>query len=752
MNIKIRHVMIAAPLFLQTTLGMAALKLGDFDLSGNADLGVQLSNGAETKSSKFRPYEDVRKSVLAGASVGTEKDGYHLDFDASRIALKDQSYSLSGGKYGMFKYNVFFDSIYHKSSVNNTTLFSGVGTGVLTYDAAVVDTTNADSWTTKFDYTTTKKKYGVEASYFSDAPYSLDLGFNQVKDSGIKVIGVNGGIASTQGVEIPEPVDYTTNNFNAGVGYRGNDWAVNVDGSMSNFSNANQWMTFRNPYATAVDSPETISNAPNNAYKKIGLQANYKNLPLESMLVGKVNYSKLTNSCALPATWTHTKATTAGTATPYGDSRYGGASVTDTLNASADTFVGDVSYAAAGLALTSNPVADLDTKLYANYLRKYNKSTEVTYPSGTRTKPTAGTYTGYLNELYTYNKSIAGAEAGYRLSFATRVGAGYEFLRIHRERDDGVRNIDNTWFVQARNSYFDFIDFNVRYQKLGRSAEWEAKTVGTNYYRATDVTAKKQERASAGFDLTPIEHLEVGFETTYQSSIYNPDGIMYGRQKDRTIGYFADVTYDLPRWFKVNTFLGRTRATNSVLRRLSKQAGSAVLTGMNAPADAADDQVNGHLITYDETALTYDYGVGFEVPVIEKKLSVGFGWQQAKNKGNIALNTASTQGVSYTTSTGAVVYVPRENIENWDNYLETAFRISTKYEITSNLSASLGYTYQWRTYNDTFFDGYYNVNQSQAKTVPAASSASIPDLLVTGVGNDNNFKAHTAVITASYSF
>src|SRR5574341_156301 len=92
----------------------------------------------ERQSAKFQEYRDLRDGVTADLRLlYQQKNGYFLGAEGDNIGLDDQRYSLTGGRYGSFKYELGYDQTPHRFAFDAKTLYSGVGTGRLTLSGQV---------------------------------------------------------------------------------------------------------------------------------------------------------------------------------------------------------------------------------------------------------------------------------------------------------------------------------------------------------------------------------------------------------------------------------------------------------------------------------------------------------------------------------------------------------------------------------------------------------------------------------------
>ncbi len=199
---------------------------------------------------------------------------------------------------------------------------------------------------------------------------------------------------------------------------------------------------------------KTISLPPDNKYYKLKFTGSVK-LPLDSTFSINASSSKLTSDIALLDTiWTSTLPGPSYTLT--------------TLGLNDNTFNGEILYKNFAAVFTSSPVKSLTTKVYYKYLNKDNNSDEITYTSGT---------TSVTNHLFEYKKNNVGVEIGYKFTKDLKATAGYDYLKIKRQRDDIPETEDSTYFVQVKYTPLDFIGGRIKYQRLERDSKFESPEV-----------------------------------------------------------------------------------------------------------------------------------------------------------------------------------------------------------------------------------------------------------------------------------
>src|SRR5208282_6063888 len=128
------------------------------------DIGATpLIDSVSGSKAKFSEYKDETKGggLYSDIRLNYDSDNYWMKFNASDIAYKTQNYTLDGGMYGKFTYDLFYNEIIHNITSDAKSFYSGIGsnslTGTWTNQATLP--TNPATWNT-FDYYTDRKQYG----------------------------------------------------------------------------------------------------------------------------------------------------------------------------------------------------------------------------------------------------------------------------------------------------------------------------------------------------------------------------------------------------------------------------------------------------------------------------------------------------------------------------------------------------------------------------------------------------------------
>lgn len=702
-------------------------------VSGDVKLGVRYVED-HNDSAKFLEYRDLDDGAFGSVKLKADFGPYFMNLTGKNVGQDDQYYRLNGGKYGYFKYSLYYNEIIHNLSFGARTFYSGVGHSTLDYNAtnrapntdAVFTpniSTNTNLWN-EFDYSIQRKDVGGSVDITLNSPFYVFVEANQLETKGVTPLGAPSGVfadrvgAQTSSfgnvTEMPAPVDWTTKNLGIEAGYNSKKFLFSIGWLMSKFENDNDYLTWRNPYVTTTAVYEVNSLAADNEYYKLSAQGVIKQLPLDSVFAVKLGYSKLKNDLDLLNTIANATSGGAATSPTY---------TTSTLGLSSSKFEGDIKYKTASVALTTHPIKPLDMKIYYNYLRKDNDSDEITFtaPDGTGTS---------TNELFGYKKNNFGADVTYKLSTKTKAMVGYEYIKVRRdaERDDAETTTDHSAYVELKNNSLHFLTAKIRYQHLWRSSDFENETAGTGvadanyirrFLRLFDATDKDMDALKIGLDITPFEHFDVGLEYIYKKNDY--DETVIGRTSDTRHEYFVDVAYALPGRFKVSGFFDyETVKYDSYHRNFTTSADvNAAATSSNYNWDAELKDKN------------FAYGIGVEVPVA-KKIDLVTSWMYEKANGKADFESQNNYGTPI-------------DITEYDDYKKSAFNTKVIYKVVKNLDVAFGYAYERLKYDDDQWNGYQNVVYSTSAPIQ-------PNTFLTGAYQDNHYSANIVYLAAKYKF
>jgi len=621
----------------------------DSGFEGWVEVGGMLTDD-DNDAAKAAEYEDIGNNFLGNFSVDWFQDAYYFEGEGSHIGLKDQSYTLQGGDLNSFGVEVYYDEILHNLSLDAGTFYTGVGSDTLN----IVNATPAreETWSS-FDYEIQRQKYGVNAEFLKSSPFFIKMKVSSEEMEGQRPLGTG---SFSGAVELPEPVDYRTNNLAVMGGYRSEEISVKLTGMYSTFDNSHDDLEWRNPF---TNSFEQNSLPIDSDYAKFGGDLSWRQLPMQSALLVKGSYTNLSGDI---------KVSDLRSDAPFG------------LNTT--TFDGDISTMRFSTSLVSMPLNKLTTRLYYEFYDRDNDSTEITYSSGSNEE--------YLLD---YQKNKAGLEAGYRIPGDNKLSGGYRFENVDRSnRPDADSNTDNTLFAKVENNSIESVVASVQYTYLNRSTDTDFDMNGIDetdpeyinqFVSRFDYCSKDKHSIKFAVAYYPVEDLNLGASYSYVTNDY--DDVVLGRDEDTGHEFYVDFVWQLTRMLKLNGFAGyETYESDST--SYNHRAG---FEGQTANPTVEDGSNASYVWSQSVDEDFWTVGLGAEVPLVHDQLTLSLSGQYQKSDGQVDFDPASFS-----------------SIEKFEDYYITTLETRVKYALNESITFNVGYQYRKSNYDDAQYDNY----------------------------------------------
>jgi MtrB/PioB family decaheme-associated outer membrane protein len=669
------------------------------DMTGKVELGGQLV-GIQGNPSKFNEYRDLGDGITGAFDLNLSHEAYYLDmfgknfglnFDSNK-AYRDQEFGLKFGNYENIKLGLFYNEIPHNHTFGARTFFSGIGTTTLTApitNNAALPNATAQNPPNQFDYIRDRKVKGAELEISAKTPFFISARGEVIEVKGTLPTGANSGTIK----EFPAPIDYLTQTVMLETGYRSKALTATIDGTISNFSNPNSFMTL-NYTPLAAATTYTIYLPPESNNYKIGASLRYKLPFLNTVLMARGSRAQSENTIDLSRE----------------------------QQATVKSFNGKVVYTTAAASITSTPIEKLNTRVFFNFLDKENQSTEdFAY------NPPAGFGTNATTDRFDYHKINAGLDGSYKLPAKTKVSAGYEYLKYIRGiRTDATSTTDHTLFAEVKNDYLHWLSAKARYQHLMRSSDnldpglYATSTASDQilaFWRPVDTADRTQDAIKVGVEIEPMHNLAFGAEYSFKNSEF--DKTILGVKKDIRHELYVDATYTAGI-VKLNTYFDvefLTLGTNS--RRYQDVGAGSPFSGIN--------NVNNY--NWASTRRDYNYAVGLnaDVDVIKNRMTVGAGYRYESVDG--------TEDFGASFSPLAPVLAKNTQV---DNQIKQTLTAKMGYNITPSLKLDISYLYENFRYNDDHWVGY--------NYAPTAGTN------LTGAYANPNYEAHVGFMKLGYKF
>jgi MtrB/PioB family decaheme-associated outer membrane protein len=675
---------------LSLSLAVPSLALAEDDAveyHGAIELGLLGTDVSSHNSAKFNEYRDTDNGLFGSARFDVLKDANFLKMDVVNPGRDDQSIDVQGGKYGLFKYNLYFDEMPHNYSYNALSPFQGLGSNHLTLPADPSLTRSTADWS-PFGYSVEHKKYGGQVEVALHGPYFLNFGVERRQQDGVRPYSITGASITS---EVPLPISYTTDNLNVKTGYLGKNITASVSGYLSSFSNDYEYLKWDNLKTGTSASTVTV---PDNNMGKLAGDFSWRGLPLKSTLAVNASYTNMSDSFS--ANEVNVNQSTMGT---------------NFSNLNRTTFDGKIDYTTFSVALASQPLPKLDSRIYYRYLDRENDSSQISY----------GTTTNAL-ELLSYDRNTAGIELGYRLPQRTKLTLGYDYESIDRSTplpvpatgsaatyryENPSTTTDNTFSAKVKNSSFDWLTTTLKYKHLERHSDYNSghdPYVNQSDLIRLDAADKSTDEVKLGFDFLPFDRLDFGVDFTYQKNNYDYDP--GARSSDERENVYFDITWRPWKKVSLNTFVG--------FEYTQTDANRITASGQKSPA---------YVQVLDENFWTY--GIALNLPEVINRVSFKISWQYQKSDGSVKFDNSLTN----------TNYV---NINNSDDYTKQTLDAKAIYAFDDKWSMTVGYLYERFDCGDIAFANYQYIFSTTD--------------LYSGLYYGQNYNAHVGYVVLAYKF
>ncbi len=649
--------------------------------SGSVSIGVRDVGINANDPSKFNEYRDLKDGAnpFGGFELRRRGQNDYLNAYGENIGRHDQYLDLNGGRYGTYKYRLYSDELRHNfgSGPGARSPFNGIGGNVLT---ATLPSTNPATWN-QFDHSYKRHNFGGMVELQATSPWYFRVDANEVKRDGINVFAGAKGTSPGNGfMDLPAPIEYTAKNSSGEVGFsnRRSHFAVNL--LRSTFDNGNETLRWSNNYFGGLD---TSMLPPSNEMTRLGINGNIRGLPADSTLAARYTTQKLTSDVTMLQNMLSTGATNPAT------------------NPSDPTFHGDHQHNTFSISLASRPAAAVDTKVYWNWDKLKNESTEMTFNPAVNSGLRAGSTNPIVNcanvagtlcepEAFHYTKKNYGAEAGMRLTRYDKLSAGLDFTHVDRLRSDFEKTKETRIFGEWKNNQLDWLTGRVKYQYLTRNSDFDDQNAAVFagnpmdlYVRRFDLANVHQHLLKVALDANPVPLIDLGFEVIYKRNRYI--NTILGRTDDQRQEYYGSFGWGDPKAIRVLAFGDIEYTTYD-----SNHRADTANTGNPNPATPPTATAYNWSARNKDTA--WQIGLGADWAVITRfMLKSSLVYMQTNGRADFSVQPGGA----------TTVFRP---IENFDNTRRLSLNLKGVYEYSRNIELTAGYAYERYRFSDIGFD------------------------------------------------
>jgi hypothetical protein len=464
---------------------------------------------------------------------------------------------------------------------------------------------------------------------------------------------------------------------------------------------------------TGANQEISTLGADNNL-RRLAFNGVVKKLPFDSTLAVRATYSKLTNSIPIGVNFLSISGTT-------GSVRLS--------NPNEPTFEGEVVNKSFSIAYNSNPARAWNTKVYYNWYKRDNNSTEVVFTPG---GPGSGggcdfnaagvALTTCSTEFLHYRKTNVGAEVQWRVAPQNKVTLGIDYLDTERERIDFNRSKDTKATLEWKSSSWEVADVRVKYIHLNRKSDFQEGDALTNnapdifarYTFRFDVAPLDRDTVKVVLDANPAPLFDLGGEVAYKHNKYKDT--LLGRTSDTRAEVAVSASYGPPE-LRFTAFADYEHTVYD-----SRHWVGATTTFPNSNAAGTT-----FLWQSDVKDKNYLIGLAADWRAHERLRLVGSAiWQKAD--GAVDFEAFSTTRIP-------------TNITRYDNFSKKALNVRGIFAAMKNIDLTLGAAYEKYDYSDLQMDAYLYALRTGTNQNYLSGAYAFP-----------NYKASIVYATVTYRF
>ena len=697
----------------------------------------------------FTEYRDLKSGGLIGnVDVLGSSNRNYFGFYGENFGRDDQYLDARGGRYGVFKYQLFDDRMVHNLSSGGLTPYLGAGSSNLTYPGVwslnpTAPLSNPANWN-PVDYKLKRENAGGNFELTNNSPWYIRTDVNQVTTKGVQPMSASFAVSGSPNfayIELPAPVNYRTTNASLEAGYSVRQGTISASILHSSFSNSDAALTWQDPFTAG--GVVTSLLPPSSELTKVGINGTLRQLPLHSTLMGRFSYSSLTDSFA-----------------PQGINMGSTAGSAATVNnpPTASNFNGNKTTRSGSLSLSSNPARGLDSRLYGNYYELNNQSTQISYLNPPPS--TVVSLAALPNNPLGYRKLDGGIDVGFRFNPAHKLGVGWGWTETTRTAMGPAVSAnepflvpsttkDISYYAEYKNSALDTLTGRLKLEHVTRTSSGYpgidgytvpnppvTSSANPQWFQPLNYAPFSRNNAKLFLDASPVPLLSLGFEAIVKYTSYT--GEPYGMQSDKRQEYNINASYGDATSFRVTAF-GDWESIRYEDAWLACKTTCSTL-GVGLPGSAAF----GGNFGYIQKSTNRMIGAGFDWAV-KPKLTLNGSFIWSTTGGGVDFSNQILAGTPVLTGGNLPSYVT-------DNTTKHTINLKAKYEVDSHWSVTGGAAWERYVYRDDQMNGFNGAYPYYMQLSTTAATNSTPIVVMSGAFQNPSYRATVLYVKAAYKF
>ncbi len=460
-------------LLLITTASICLSSLHATEMEGDVSIGLMnfSIDQANSNFGKYTGISDDANRLLAEFKLKFNPSEKYLSMTGNNLGLDNRSIEINGGHYGRYGISFKHSELTTLTGVNAQTPYENTGSSDITLPSGFIDGVTTEEMTTldqqlkRLDVSINRKNSRLILSVTPDELWNLSLSINRERQDGIKPLGAPVGNLGRWGYPttiLPAPVNQTTDNIMATVGYNDSSYQWQVKYHWSRFNNYFDSIRWDNPFSSDnnTDDPSIYpdrgltSLAPDNSYQNITINSAF-NMPMATRLVMTGNFSRMKQDGKM-----------------LGYTINQGSNITTPL--SRDSSAAKVDTSRIHLKLSSRPISRLSLTTSYDYDRRNNKTPStlflrVTNDHGDQAQ--IDDIRASYNHPFDMSRKRIKVAGRYYLGRGTSLKLAHQQENVERSKRAVAKTVEKSQTIKLRSRFSSKVSANFGLQRDRRRAD-----------------------------------------------------------------------------------------------------------------------------------------------------------------------------------------------------------------------------------------------------------------------------------------
>ena len=500
-TINARNILIAPLVLLAPGMSFAQVDTSDwtcescpFDQGYRAEVAAGATSVSDdaARFGNYTGYDEKGVYANVDGQGRYNSNGYRLDWTIEDLGLDSRVFEITSGKQGVFDFRLGYRELPFRRFDTASTIFVQATDDTLTLPSGWVPA-GTTSQMTQLSSSSYRRNIGTDRSIFDSGAgwipgedFRVFADFRRQTRDGIDITSSG---SYTQASFLPRWIDYETDQIDAGVQYKTNDFSLTFAYYGSFFTNQNQSLTWDTPFlASANTSTLRMAREPDNDFQQLSLSGKYRMSTWDTVIAfSAASGSGEQDESLLPYTINPSIVTP-----PLPRS---------SLNAEVDTS----NY---GLTVTSRPFAKARVKFGYRYDERDNKTPVSEWDRVIVDALQSGDI--QQNTPFSYDRTHITLSGDYAFSRNLKLSGGYERREVNRDYQEVAEQTSDRGWGQVRWRPVPWLDIRAKggteQRGVDRYDDSVAISLGQNpLMRKYYLAYRYREFGELAFTISPLD-------------------------------------------------------------------------------------------------------------------------------------------------------------------------------------------------------------------------------------------------------